>query len=58
MKISRNNSLKIKLSDTEVKHLKSLMEKLGHERSRIGFGQVLNNDEKDLIKNLNEKLKG
>jgi len=56
MKAKRNNTLKLKLSGAEAGHLKTLMEKLEKEGNKIGFQSAFSDAEKDLIKELNQKL--
>lgn len=57
MKTEDIKILKIELEAKEADDFKSALKKFHDENQRAGFKQVLTADEKEVIKNLNEKFK-
>ena len=57
MKTEEIKMLKIELEGKDADHFKAALKKINNEESRAGFNSsVLNADEKQLIKTLNEQV--
>lgn len=56
MKTENIKVLKIELEGDESEQFKSAIKKINEENQKAGFTQVMNADEKLVIKNINEKI--
>jgi hypothetical protein len=57
MKTDKTETLKIKLKGEEITQFKSAIEKINDADSKIGFKGLLNDDEKKVIKDIQESIK-